>query len=842
MQGMKVYRVIRFVASFALLIASVVWSVAQTMEPDLSAYMAARTAPLSASQRRIASSLRATAALVAQHGARAVNTTLTRTLRLSSEGVVDVYIHTYVLTQAEIQSLQDHGVHIYRAEAQFRTVYAAIALDALETIAALPFVRWIGLPSYSVLRTGSVTSAGDGVLRAAEARATFGIDGSGVRVGIISDSFGDFQTAVTSGDLPSDVIILPGGDVFSGTNEGRAMAEIIHDLAPGATLLFYTGFQTNLDMVRAIQALTAAGAHIIVDDIGFFTEPVFEDGPVAQAVQEAMAQGIVYVTAAGNEALQHYRAFYKEFDPNDGNPEVNLHDFGQGDAAMAVTVNPASEFLLILQWPDPFDGSANTADYDLLVFDANGRPVALSTEDQLNSNAPPLEGVQVSNTTNRPVTVQVQINRVAGPALPLVLNFSVAGTPLEHNVVSDSVFGHPCVPDVLAVGAIWAHEPGFDAIEAFSSRGPCELFFPTYAVYTKPDIIAADGVQTSLPGFQPFFGTSAAAPHVAAIAALLMDAAGGPGVLSNTQIAHIIRLTARDRGTPEHDNTFGHGAIDAVAAAMAVQELLAGSNSPPQSTIDAPATNLVIVPGASVVFQGTCTDAENNGPFTVTWDFGGVAPVSNLEDAGAIVFPNPGVFPIVFTCVDAAGAADPSPAVRTITVNQAPGGAILSPSMASTVPLGGSVDFTGACSDAEDDAPFTFLWFFGGGADIASSTQQNPRSVRFNSLGTFLITLICTDALGLMDPLPATVQIQVTSGGGGGGGGGGCTMLPGSAQAPAAFLAAGGNILLPVVALFLLRVWSCSRARHTAQHGKRLALPHRSQYPMCRPPPEEHCS
>ena len=458
------------------------------------------------------------------------------------------------------------------------------------------------------------------------------------------------------------------------------------------------------------------------------------------------------------------------------------------------------------------------------MFDANGRTIASSTEDQLNSNAPPLEEVQVSNPTPRPITVQVQINRVAGPALPLVLNFSVAGSPLEHIVVSGSVFGHPCVPEALAVGAIPASDQGFNAIEPFSSRGPCELFFPTYAVHTKPDVVAADAVQTSLPGFQRFFGTSAAAPHVAAIAALLIDAAGGPGVLSNTQIAHIMRLTARDRGTPEHDNTFGHGAVDAVAAVMAVQALLAGNNSPPQSTMDAPATNLVIVPGASVIFQGTCTDAENNGPFTVMWDFGGAAPVSNLEDAGAIVFPNAGVFPVSFTCVDAAGVPDPSPATRTITVNQAPDGTILSPSVDSTVALGSSVDFTGTCSDAEDDAPFTFLWFFGGGADIASSTQQNPGSVQFNSMGTFLITLICTDALGLIDPLPAIVQIRVTggsgsgSGGGGGGGGGGCAMLPGGAQAPAAFLAAFGNILLPVVALCLIRGWFSYRARRAAKH------------------------
>ena len=136
------------------------------------------------------------------------------------------------------------------------------------------------------------------------------------------------------------------------------------------------------------------------------------------------------------------------------------------------------------------------------------------------------------------------------------------------------------MPEALAVGAIRASDTGFDTIESFSSRGPCELFFPTFTVHTKPDVVAADGVQTSVSGFQPFFGTSAAAPHVAGIVALLIDAAGGPGELSNTQLANIIRLSARDRGDPEHDNTFGHGAVDAVAAVMAVQAVAGWQQQP----------------------------------------------------------------------------------------------------------------------------------------------------------------------------------------------------------------------------------------------------------------------
>jgi hypothetical protein len=331
-------------------------------------------------------------------------------------------------------------------------------------------------------------------------------------------------------------------------------------------------------------------------------------------------------------------------------------------------------------------------------------------------------------------------------------------------------------------------------------------------MHTKPDVAAADGVQTSVSGFQPFFGTSAAAPHVAGIVALLIDAAGGPGVLSNTQLANITRLSARNLGDPEHNNTFGHGAVDAVAAVIAVQELLADRNSPPQSTIETPADDLVVVPGASVRFQGTCTDAENNGPFTFTWDVNGV-PVSSLRNP-QIVFPDPGVFSITFTCADADGVDDLSSASRTITVNRTPRSTILAPAPGRTVSAGNSVDFAGACDDAEDDTPFTFLWFFGGGADMASSTQRNPRNVQFNTEGTFVVTFFCTDALRNSDPQPATIQIRVIAGADrGGGGGGGCTMLSGSPQLSAPGMAGYGNVLLPVIVLFVLRAWSHYRRR-----------------------------
>jgi hypothetical protein len=793
--------------------------------PTRSQNLAARKATGSASQLRIASSLHTAVQLVAQHGALTARTMVGRALRLYSNGTVEVYLYVSTLTPETLQVLDQYGVQVLQSDPLSGIVYAIVPIEALETIAALPFVRWISQPSYSVLRTGSVTSEGDVVLRAKELRDNLGVDGSGVRIGIISDSLTNIQAAVANGDLPADLTIVNGKDGSTdpdATNEGRALAEIIHDLAPGAALFFHSAFPTSLDAITAIRALTAAGVHIIVDDVGFLAEPIFEDGAVAQAVREAINAGVVYVTAAGNDAQRHYQGQYQEFDPNDGDARSNLHDFGGGDTTLDITIASGSFLAAFLQWPNPFNGSANTADYDLFVFDANGSVDACtlpglsgtcaSTDAQFGGQAPPLETVSVNNNTGRPVTVTLVINRVAGAALPLTLFFNGDIAVLEHNVARGSIFGHPCVRQVLAVGAIRA-TPNFatNPLEVFSAQGPCEIFFPAFESRTKPDLAAADGVATSLADFQPFFGTSAAAPHVAAIAALLMDVAGGPSVLSNTQIANILRVAAVDRGAPGPDNRFGHGAVDAVLASTTLQALQVGTNSPPQSTIDAPAEDVVIPPGATVTFQGACTDAEGSGPFTVAWNFGGVAAPSSVQSPGAIVFPNPGVFPVSFTCTDANGVPDATPATRTVTVDQPPVSRIDSPVTNPSITMGDSVSFAGSCSDAENHVPFSFLWFFGNGGNIDSSTLQNPGNVRFDTVGTFTVTFICTDALGIVDPHPATVQIQVTerqvSSSGGGGGGGGCSIWPGAMETPLSLSEALSNLLLSLAVVSIIYIW-----------------------------------
>ena len=127
---------------------------------------------------------------------------------------------------------------------------------------------------------------------------------------------------------------------------------------------------------------------------------------------------------------------------------------------------------------------------------------------------------------------------------------------------------------VAATGAVenidGTANPGLDVIEEFSSRGPSRIFFtPAGAlapeVRRKPNTTAVDGTSvTGVNFFTPFFGTSASAPHAAAVAVLLKDV--DPG-LRPAGIARILRETSLERGEPGFDTTWGFGLIDAFAAA-----------------------------------------------------------------------------------------------------------------------------------------------------------------------------------------------------------------------------------------------------------------------------------
>src|SRR2546421_7277587 len=285
-------------------------------------------------------------------------------------------------------------------------------INALWKIPGLRFAR----PALFTTHAGSTTTQGDTALRADIARNTYGFTGSGVKVGILSDSFdtgsGSYATDISTGDLQSGIQVI--ADSAGGTDEGRAMAQIVHDVAPGASIAFATANGGERAFANNIRALANAGAKVIVDDVAYFAEPMFQDGIVAQAIDDVTANGVGYFSAAGNEGHDAYTSPYsaattygnRAFGSNPGAPRFGggvSHDFDPGpgvDDKQAFSLAAGARMTLVVQWDQPFfsvsGGSGAGTDVDVYVLDAsNNRVVAGATDDNINGDA--VEVVQFTN-------------------------------------------------------------------------------------------------------------------------------------------------------------------------------------------------------------------------------------------------------------------------------------------------------------------------------------------------------------------------------------------------------------------------------------------------------------
>jgi len=186
---------------------------------------------------------------------------------------------------------------------QWGSIRASMPLAALETLAARADVASISSKAEAKTNAGSLTSQGLISHQANVVINNMGYDGSGVTVGVLSDSASPARVAalIASGDLPGGASVLPGqGGPTTGADEGTAMMEIVHDLAPGANIIFATAFTSVASFASNILALKAAGAKVIVDDFTYFNEGVFQDGPIAQAVNQVTASGALYFSSAAN--------------------------------------------------------------------------------------------------------------------------------------------------------------------------------------------------------------------------------------------------------------------------------------------------------------------------------------------------------------------------------------------------------------------------------------------------------------------------------------------------------------------------------------------------------------
>lgn len=417
------------------------------------------------------------------------------------------------------------------------------------------------------------------------------IDGSGISVGTISDSVsqvgGGIGASQASGDLPANARINVVQDWANNnpTDEGRAMMEHIYDIAPQVQSLgFATGSGGQANFANNIAALGAAGMDIINDDLVYFAEPFFQDGVVAQAVNTYIIGGGIYFSLNHNFANLSNEGVWN-------NPDEDVyHGFSGNDELLQVTVaggtvqNPANT-ILVLQWAEPW--GAATVDLDLELWD-NGNPrTLLQSSTNANIGGNPFEQISISNT-GAAYTAHIAVRRVSGnpDGLTLKIVAHANGTwQLSIDEYPEQAAGtltpHAGTSRSIAIGAA----PFFnrDTAESFSGRGPHRRFFDAAGnpvgplTFTKPDFTSIDNANTTFFGrdiaqdddvLPNFSGTSAATPNAAAVAALMLQATGGPGSLSQEDIRRIMRLSAIDLGDAGHDITYGHGRINALGAVI----------------------------------------------------------------------------------------------------------------------------------------------------------------------------------------------------------------------------------------------------------------------------------
>lgn len=629
---------------------------------------------------------------------------------------------------------REEAVKARRAEVRARLLAKVKAISAEQ-----------GADTNAVPVPGIRTAVAEGDVRhrARAARTTFDIDGTGLKVGVLSNTFnqlGGYAADVASGDLPgtgnpngytTPVTFAGTGEgptATSGIDEGRAMLQHVHSILPGAQLYYATaftsisGFANNICALGGLSTFRGApvtgtvvpgGCDIIIDDVFYFAESGLHDGMqtgvtsplnmaiVTQAVNDVTAAGKMYFSSAGNSG-----------NVNDGTAGAWEGDFTP--SAVAVTALAGAGALLnwnptgtdtpfnnivtggtnfTMQWSDPLGGSAN--DYDIYVLNAAGTTVNAASTATQDGTQDPFESIAAASTTagrriavalfaGSPRFMSSSINRGR-------LQFVTGGQTRGHSGAANA-FGVAATPTSPGAGVTFPNPfAGTNVVETFSSDGPRRVFFDAanqpitpgnFLVGTgggllrqKPDVTAADGAPTTVPGFERFFGTSAAAPHAGAIAGLVKAAFIKNGVASPTpaQIRTVLQNTALDIEAAGVDRDSGVGILQAFQAVQGTG--LAGGAGLDLGTV-------TTAEGVGSNANGLVEPGEN-GSLTVQLNNVGLAGATGVS--ATLSTTTPGV-----TVISSAPRTYGTIAQNASATNATPFGFALAPSFA----CGASIDFS----------------------------------------------------------------------------------------------------------------------------------------------------
>ncbi|OEU66113.1 MAG: hypothetical protein BBJ57_03255 [Desulfobacterales bacterium PC51MH44] len=473
-----------------------------------------------------------------------------RNININDQDKITVYMMSKPGTTVDEMSLQALGAEIIKSTDNVSKVKAPI--NMLTTIADnVKGVSFIKMPDKLI--PVDVQSQGVG-LTGAPSYHSAGYTGAGVNVAIIDVGFDNLSSAISNGDLPNSIVKVDctGANCvlsanIGGQEHGTAVAEIVYDMAPGAQLYLIKVADT-LDLLDAKNYSINNGIEIInhslvVVNTNFYDGECWFGNAVCSA-DDAYANGILWVNAAGNEATQHYEAIFTDSDFDGWHNVSGSYENIEIFAFAGDTINVC---LTWDAWP------TTNQDYDLYLLDSpldplNPNPVAWSTDIQAGTQ--PTEEINYSVPVTG--TYYLAIFQLPGATSDHRLEVYSVFHDLTPAVASSSLLSPADAVGAMAVGAInqtlWATGPQ----EYYSSRGP------TNDGRTKPDICGPDFVSSYI--YNGWFaGTSAASPHVAGAAALILHK--NP-TYSVSQLWNALTSSAIDMGSCGKDNIYGYGRLN----------------------------------------------------------------------------------------------------------------------------------------------------------------------------------------------------------------------------------------------------------------------------------------
>ncbi len=547
----------------------------------------------------------------------------------------------------------------------------------------------------------------------ADAYNTGGVLGAGVKIAVIDLGFSGLAQAQARGDLPMSVVQndLTGTGLTSGISHGTAVAEVIYDIAPSAELtLIKIGDEVDLD--QAVTYCLANGIDIINHSLGWYNTSNYDGtGTIADMARRAITGGILWVNAAGNEAQSHWRGTF-----------ADANSDGWNDTSITFYTSSGSPIVTFLTWNE---WPAASTDYDLYLYDPSSNMLASSAKYQTGTEEPT---ESISTTATATGTYTLRIHGTGARSLSL-FNLYQAVSPA---VAATSILTPADVTEVVAVGAINVANYTAGPQAAYSSQGP------TTDGRAKPDLVCPDNVATGTAPYTAFAGTSGAAPHASAAAALLLSLQ--PSLTGTALRAQLVANTVA-MGSP---NIYGQGRL--------VLQPLAAPNQSPVAAFSASSSPAAV--GQSVTFSSSGSYDPDGTIVSWSWNFGDGSTASGNTPTHA--YGAAGTYTITLTVQDNGGATGSIAHSLTVNpaANQPPAASFTA--MPSPALVGQTVTFNGTGSYDPDGSVVSWSWSFGDGYTGSGSTPTHA----YGAAGTYTITLTVQDNGGATGSIAHSLTVN----------------------------------------------------------------------------------